>query len=174
MLWYYNVIITFVSEKTHSRKFSLHCLLKMAKILQLLSSYSILGLIRYLRLQVMGKELIVNGSCRNCGSCCRRINLEGKRGWLRHENAFFEVVADYPEYERFQITGKDEQGFLRFSCSWLSAEGFCKDHANRLDLCRNFPDKTLHFCGGVLPPGCGYMIQEVRPFKKYLADEIGE
>ncbi len=146
----------------------------MAKIRQLLSSYSFLGLIRYLRMQAMGKELIVTGSCKNCGSCCRRINLEGKRGWLRYEEDFFEVVADFPEYARFQITGKDEQGFLRFSCTWLTDEGFCKDHKNRLDLCRNFPDKTLHFCGGTLPDGCGYMIREVRPFKKYLSDELGK
>lgn len=91
---------------------------------------------------------------------------------MRYEEDFFEVVADFPEYARFQITGKDEQGFLRFSCTWLTDEGFCKDHKNRLDLCRNFPDKTLHFCGGTLPDGCGYMIREVRPFKKYLSDEI--
>ncbi len=146
----------------------------MAKIRQLLSSYSFLGLIRYLRLQTMGKELLVTGNCRHCGDCCRKINLEGKRGWLRHKDEFLEVTADYPEYERFQLIGKDDQGFLQFSCTWLTEAGHCRDHQNRLDLCRNFPDKTLHFCGGVLPPKCGYMINEVRPFRKYLADELGE
>jgi len=143
----------------------------MAKILQLLSSCSFTGLIRYLHMRLRGKELLVTGSCSNCGSCCRKINLEGHRGWLRHEQDFYAVAADYPEYQRFQITGKDEQGFLRFSCSWLTPEGFCKDHGERLDLCRNFPDKSLRFCGGTLPAGCGYLIQEVRPFSKYLADE---
>ncbi len=82
------------------------------------------------------------------------------------------MLMDYPGYERFQMSGKDEQGFLQFTCLWLNGEGMCQDHANRLPLCRNFPDKTLHFCGGALPPGCGYTIAEVRPFDRYLADEI--
>jgi hypothetical protein len=144
------------------------------KLQQVLSAYSFSGLIRYLRLRITGKDLLVNGACRNCGNCCRKINLEGRKGWLRQEEEFFAVVAGYPEYKRFQITGKDEQGFLCFSCTWLTDEGFCKDHEKRLNLCRNFPDKTLHFCGGVLPEGCGYEICEVRPFKKYLADEVSK
>ncbi len=118
----------------------------------------------------MGKELLVTGSCSCCGNCCRKINLEGERGWLRSEKDFFDVLHDYPEYKRFQITGKDKQGFLQFSCTWLSEAGLCRDHENRLGLCNTFPDKSLHFCGGMLPPGCGYMINEVRPFSNYLAD----
>lgn len=142
----------------------------MGKIYQQLASYSLLGLIRFFRMRCMGKELLVTGSCRSCGSCCRKINLEGPRGWLRSEQYFYEVLNDCPEYERFIITGKDEQGFLQFSCSWLNDNGFCKDHEQRLSLCRNFPDKSLHFCGGTLPSGCGYQISEVRPFKDYLAE----
>ena len=138
---------------------------------KLLSFCSFVGLLRYFRLKLTGKELLVSGSCQNCGNCCRRINLEGYRGWLRQESDFWDVVTEYPEYERFQIMGKDKQGFLRFTCSWLTDEGYCQDHPNRLRLCRNFPDKALHFCGGTLPPGCGYTLQEVRPFDKYLEDE---
>jgi len=164
----------FVSEKHVSRKYSLDHSLIMASIRQLLSSYSLLGLIRYLRMRLMGKELMVVGNCRNCGSCCRKINLEGQNGWLRRREDFFTVAADYPEYNRFQITGKDDQGFLQFSCSWLTKEGLCREHSKRLDLCRNFPDKSLHFCGGALPPTCGYSLQEVRPFEKYLSDEINK
>lgn len=144
----------------------------MAKLSQLLCSYSPLGLIRYLRMLLMGRELLVTGSCYCCGNCCKKINLEGARGWLRSEKEFFEVLHDYPEYERFQITGKDDQGFIQISCTWLTAEGNCRDHTKRLALCMNFPDKSLHFCGGKLPPGCGYSIDEVRPFDKYLEDEV--
>ena len=131
-----------------------------------------MGLIRYFRMLLMGKELLITGSCHCCGNCCKKINLEGVRGWLRSENDFFEVLREYPEYERFQITGKDDQGFIQFSCTCLTAEGLCRDHTKRLALCMNFPDKSLHFCGGKLPPGCGYSIVEVRPFDKYLEDEM--
>jgi len=146
----------------------------MAKILQLLSTYSPLGLIRYFRMLLTGRELLVVGSCHCCGACCRKINLEGEYGWLRIEKDFFDVLKQYPEYKRFQITGSDEQGFLQFSCLWLTPEGLCRDHTKRLPLCTNFPDKTLHFCGGKLPSGCGYGIHEVRPFARYLADEEKE
>ena len=138
------------------------------------SSYSFLGLIRYVRMKCMGKELLVTGSCRSCGNCCRKINLEGQGGWLRSEEDFLAVVKDYPEYERFTFTGRDQQGFLQFSCTWLTDEGFCRDHDNRLSLCMNFPDKSLHFCGGALPPGCSYSIREVRPFSKYLEEKVKE
>ncbi len=144
----------------------------MSKISRLLSTYSPLGLIRYLRMKVMGKELLITGSCHCCGNCCRKINLDGTYGWLRSEKEFFEVLKDYPEYERFEITGKDDQGFVQFTCKWLTDEGICVDHANSLSICVNFPDKSLHFCGGQLPSGCGFTLNEVRPFAKYLEDEI--
>jgi len=146
----------------------------MAKIAQLLSTYSPMGLIRHLRMVLMGKELLITGSCHCCGNCCKKINLEGLGGWLRSENDFYAVLHEYPEYERFQIIGKDEQGFIQFSCTWLTDEGICRDHTNRLSLCMNFPDKSLHFCGGKLPSGCGYSINEVRPFDRYLEDEVKE
>lgn len=146
----------------------------MFRVFKFLSSCSFLGVIRYMRLRVMGKELLVSGSCLCCGNCCRNINLESSNGWLRSARDFNEMVDAYPEYARFQITGKDKQGYLQFSCSWLDDKGFCKDHENRLSLCKNFPDKNLHFCGGSLLQDCGYHIAEVRPFSCYLADEIKE
>ncbi len=145
----------------------------MAKISQILSSYSLLGLIRYLRMRAMKRELLITGSCNCCGDCCRKINLEGEYGWLRQEKDFHSVVSDHPEYQRFQITGRDDQGFLQFSCNCLTKNNICGDHANRLDICRNFPDKSLHFCGGKLPANCGFQITEVRPFSKFLKDEMG-
>ncbi len=146
----------------------------MANISRLFATYSFMGLIRYLRMQFMGKELLITGSCRSCGNCCRKINLEGDGGWLRSEKDFLDVVTDYPEYKRFIITGKDQQGFIQFSCTWLTDAGLCRDHENRLSLCKNFPDKSLHFCGGTLPACCGYSINEVHPFSRYLADEVKE
>ncbi len=143
------------------------------EIKKVVTSYSLFGLVRYFRLKIMGRELLVVGSCKQCGSCCSCINLEGRKGWLRYEADFVDVVREYPEYARFMISGRDKQGFLQFSCSWLGTGGLCKDHEHRLSLCRNFPDKSLHFCGGTLPKGCGYSIREVRPFKKYLKDELG-
>ena len=144
----------------------------MTRLRKFLSSYSFLGAVRYLRLRLSGKELLVTGTCQTCGKCCRKINLEGDRGWLRSEKDFAAMLKHYPQYARFRICGKDEQGFLQFSCSWINSDGLCRDHKNRLPLCSSFPDKSLYFCGGTLPSGCGYQIREVRPFDRFLSEEL--
>lgn len=115
---------------------------------------------------------MVGGSCKACGACCRRLSLEGRSGWLRSVAELRRVRQNYPEYRRFKLIGRDEQGFLIFNCSWCSPEGYCDDYDNRLSLCRNFPEKSLKFCGGGLPHGCGYSFQFVEPFEKILTREV--
>jgi uncharacterized protein len=130
---------------------------------------SLPGLVRYLFVRMRGKSILVTGSCRGCGMCCRNISLEGREGWLRSEKAFYEIVIHHPDYRRFAITGKDSQGFLLFSCTWSTPEGTCRDHENRLSLCRKFPESSLVFAGGRLPLTCGYRFVEVVPFQKFLS-----
>lgn len=137
-----------------------------------LRSFSAVGLLRFVAMKLRGRSILVAGSCRGCGSCCRQLSLEGNEGWLRSESSFAKIVAKYPEYDRFTITGKDSQGFLLFTCSWLTADGSCIDHQRRLALCRNFPESSLLFCGGKLPAGCGYRFKAVIPFEKILAREL--
>ncbi|MDK9707693.1 MAG: YkgJ family cysteine cluster protein [Desulforhopalus sp.] len=142
---------------------------KIPLIFKRIRSLSLPGLVRYLFMRIRGKSILVTGSCRGCGMCCRSISLEGREGWLRSEKAFQEIVSNYPEYNRFTITGKDSQGFLLFSCSWSTADGTCGDYDNRLPLCRKFPESSHVFAGGRLPPSCGYRFVEVEPFQKVLS-----
>lgn len=134
--------------------------------------YSLQGWIRFFRLKITGKKVVVVGSCRMCGSCCRSICLEANGRWLRKEEEFYRVVKKHPEYSRFTVTGRDSQGFLLFSCSWFSSTGICKDHENRLPLCRNFPDMSLYFTGGEVPEACGYSFREITPFAVVLQKEL--
>ncbi len=140
--------------------------------LEKLRGFSFLGLIKYLLMRLQGKSLLVGGSCNGCGSCCRRLSLEGRNGWLRSVRDFKRIKSEYPEYQRFEMIGRDEQGFLIFNCSWCTDEGDCGDYDNRLLLCRNFPEKSLKFSGGSLPLSCGYRFLEVEPFEKSLNREI--
>jgi len=144
------------------------------RLVKELRSFSLFGIFRYLYLKVRGKSILVTGSCRGCGSCCSSISLEGRTGWLRLEKEFAEIVADYPEYDRFEIIGKDRQGFLLFRCNWRASEGGCKDYDNRLPLCRKFPESSLVFAGGRLPARCGYRFSEVVPFGKILRRELNK
>lgn len=137
-----------------------------------LKMFSLFGWARFIILKMQRKSISVVGQCSLCGKCCRKISLEVRGGWIRTEKQFFGIVRDYPEYARFVIDGKDGQGFLQFSCNWCTDEGVCRDHSNRLSICRNFPDISLYFCGGEVPMGCGYTFKKIVPFSKILDSEI--
>ena len=120
-----------------------------------------------------GKKVVVTGSCNLCGRCCRRVSLEAGGRWLRSEAEFNRLLTIYPEYRRFSLTGRDSQGFLLFTCSWYDEpSGVCRDHDNRLEICRSYPDIDLYFTGGEIHGGCGYQFSEVVPFEKILNREL--
>lgn len=137
-----------------------------------MGSFSLLGIIRYFALLITGKDVLIEGQCVQCGSCCRKISLRSDNGWIRHSKDFERVCDNYPEYSRFIPEGKDKEGFIQFSCSWITSEGVCKDYENRLAICKKFPSKSLHFCGGGLPPECGYRLKTGTPFQKVLKKEL--
>ena len=115
-----------------------------------------------------GRRIVVYGSCRQCGRCCRGMSLvfEGVR--VKNERQFKKLVKRKPEYGRFFISGRSERGFPEFSCSWQTPEGACRDHENRLDICAGFPTRTMYYLGGELPPGCGYRFVNRGKFEAVL------
>lgn len=115
-----------------------------------------------------GRNVMIYGSCRQCGRCCRGVSLvfEGVR--VKNERQFKKLVKRNPEYGRFFINGQSERGFPEFACSWLTPEGTCRDHENRLDICSRFPTRTMYFLGGELPPGCGYRFVKKGKFEAAL------
>jgi len=141
--------------------------------IQRLKRYSLLGWFRFLRMKLSGKVVMVNGGCNLCGRCCRRLSLEAGGRWLRSEEEFKRLVKLFPDYDRFVVAGRDNQGFLLFTCSWYDdVTGVCRDHEKRLEICRNYPDVDLYFTGGEIHEGCGYRFSEVVPFKEILNQEM--
>ena len=130
--------------------------MKRKKFPSILSDHSAVGLLHKLYLRLVGKELVVTGKCIGCGSCCRNINLETERGWLRNPDEFLALAEKFPDYARFAIVGKDAQGFLTFRCSWIGENGLCREYERRLSICRSYPESSLFFCGCRLLDGCGY------------------
>ncbi|MGB3211935.1 MAG: hypothetical protein WBB19_14625 [Desulforhopalus sp.] len=135
-------------------------------------SFSLAGIFKFLLLKLRGKAILVVGSCRSCGTCCGNICLEGSDGWIRTEQTFYEIVKKHPEYQRFEVIGKDQYGFVLFSCNWRTPQGSCLDYENRLPLCSKFPESSLVFAGGRLPDKCGYSFAEVVPFEKIFRKEL--
>lgn len=137
-------------------------------------NYTLQGCVRFLWLKVTGKTVRITGECSMCGRCCRRISLEANGRWVRKESEFNTVVRKHPEYRRFSIVDRDPQGFLLFTCSWYLSEGVCRDHGNRLPICRDFPHPSLYFSSGSVPKGCGYQFKVVTPFNTVLQKQIDD
>jgi hypothetical protein len=133
-----------------------------------LKNYRVGVLLNMVLMRITGREMIKTGKCICCGSCCRNINLKIDGKWLNSENEFEAITRILPEYKRFLITGVDEQGYLKFRCSYQREDMGCRDYQNRPDICRAFPEKSLIFCGGKVPDTCGFTIKPGVPFEQRL------
>lgn len=131
-----------------------------------------LGMFRYLKMKLLGRQVIVRGACKNCGACCRKMSLHIGGSWIRSVRRFRKLVKEDPDYGRFEITGRDSNGYLEFRCNWLQPDGTCRDHENRLGICRTYPDEELYFVNGKLIKGCGYIFEEVPDFERLLAGKM--
>ena len=128
--------------------------------------------IRYIKLRLKGQHIIISGSCRQCGNCCKNVSLELKGKWISSRRQFEELTNEYPEFRRFEIIGKDKAGILEFSCTWLHEDNACKDYENRLSICKQYPSKLLFLAGGNVTSSCGYTIEAGEPFARVLKKEL--
>ncbi len=144
----------------------------MGKEFTSFSKFTLAGVLYFIYLKLSGKELVVQGQCKMCGNCCRAINLEGPEGWLKSRKHFKNLLKKNGEFKRFSVLRKDSSGYLVFRCNKLTADGLCCDYENRPDVCRNFPNRNLLFCGGQLPAECGYRFVMVKSFGKILTKKL--
>lgn len=119
------------------------------------------GLYRRFRSFVLRREVEVVGQCRLCGNCCRDILLRDRGRWIRKEKQFDRLVEHLPEHARFELTGRDDLGFLSFACTCLGDDKLCTGYEDRPALCRNYPSKSLYYQGGWLRADCGFSFRAV-------------
>lgn len=105
-----------------------------------------------------GRGPVVSGHCLQCGRCCREIVLNTDGRWIRSPAQFHALLARHPDYERLEPRGRDADGRMLFTCSWLTPEGKCRCHEGRMALCRSHPSPTLWLRGVDLPRTCGYRL----------------
>ncbi|MEE4243246.1 MAG: YkgJ family cysteine cluster protein [Desulfopila sp.] len=147
-------------------------LMRVSNLLQYVFSLPAGSLLKLVHLKLSGRKYLLSGNCKCCGKCCRHINLRYRKGWIRNEKQFSELVKENPEYQRFTVTTKDPLGYLQFNCSWFDSDEGCRDYDKRLDICRRYPNTSLLLHGGKLLKGCGYRLSEGVPFEKYLDKEL--
>jgi hypothetical protein len=118
------------------------------------------------------KIIEIQGACKRCGKCCTNINLCEAGTWISKKSQFRKMVAEKPEYARLQIIGKNTQGTLHFSCTWLNSNNECKDYENRLDICKVFPNQMVITNQGEVPEGCGFTVNVHSSFDAVLRKTI--
>ena len=131
------------------------------------------GMFRYLKLKLKREEVFVDGSCHQCGNCCKHIYLfTGPGKVVKNQKQYDKMVKKDPETSRFEIIA-DEGNALVFKCNWLTDENKCKDHEHRLQLCKNYPAKIMYYTDFVTGKDCGYTIRTGKPFSKTFKKLMG-
>jgi hypothetical protein len=125
----------------------------------------------FIVLKIRGQEPIRTGQCNQCGQCCRSFRVKSEGKWIKTPSQFQRLIQQKPEYSRLICKGKID-GDLYFTCSWLTSDGICKDHQNRLRICKEYPSTTRFYTGNKLPNHCGYAIEAVVPFDKILKKKL--
>lgn len=105
----------------------------------------------------------VEGHCLQCGKCCRHMYSID----TYTEKEFKIMQFLYPSYKRFYIAGKDKDGHFIFACKYVQDDGKCSVYKKRLNMCKKYPKKIIHF-NGIMHEGCGFKVRPELSFEDYL------
>lgn len=105
----------------------------------------------------------LKGECLKCAKCCRYIHSQGLGSEI--EFAFLQFI--YPEYKKFTIAGKDEQGNFVIICKLIDKDNLCPIYDKRPSVCNNYPN-SKKYPKGCLHKGCGFSIHPEKSFKDFL------
>ncbi|TIH20136.1 YkgJ family cysteine cluster protein [Marinifilum sp. JC120] len=126
------------------------------------------------RLKRKRQNVVIRGNCKMCGSCCRSICLNVGNKWLKTKKHLANAIDEDEALSRFEICGKTEEGYLKFSCTCLNENGTCDDYENRPRLCRTFPNPSIFMQFGELPAGCGFRMSTEIDFEKVLHEAMDD
>ncbi|MBN1493385.1 MAG: YkgJ family cysteine cluster protein [Candidatus Omnitrophica bacterium] len=96
------------------------------------------------------------GTCKMCGRCCRHVYLRNRGDLLSNFDEYLQMLIENEKLKRFQVKGRDAQGYLFFACSMVTSDNRCKDHANRPLMCRAYPDIGMIMYDAVPKDDCGF------------------
>lgn len=98
----------------------------------------------------------LEGTCRQCGSCCREIHLKLTPGQMRSKLFTSLAVRWISWLFGFILLKIDRENHsLIFTCRYLTAEGKCGNYPWRANVCRNYP-LVDYFTEPKFLPGCGF------------------
>ncbi len=125
---------------------------------------------RFILSKILRKHYLRTGKCKGCGGCCSHIYVKHFRHVVKDEKEFEKLQYLHYFYSGLKIIGKDDLGLI-FECTHLDPDTKkCKIHFWRPGICRRYPQEELFSMGGTLSEDCGYKMEPIYPFKKYLND----
>jgi len=133
----------------------------------------ILHLIKFrhrIRLFFNPSNVVIQGECRKCGTCCRNLILVDGKKIVSSEEEFERLIKRVPDYAMFSIRPEspNKDGDLIFHCSNLNHEGTCSIHATRPRICEGYPSKAMFVKDGNLFEKCGYYVKPAVSFQDIL------
>lgn len=86
---------------------------------------------------------------------------------LGSEKEFRFLQFIYPEYRKFKVQGKDENGNYVIACSLIDKDNLCPIYPKRSNICRKYPAPYFK-SPGILHKDCGFYIKPEKTFKYFL------
>lgn len=126
------------------------------------------GLWRKAASRLSGRDVAVRGRCLRCGSCCRDLTLVINGRTISGTRDLKTLHAHAEDYRRFLPSGRDPEGNITVTCTYLGEDGACTVYDERPAICREHPARDLYYVGGDPGEGCGYRFERTRSFSAML------
>jgi len=110
--------------------------------------------------KMFGTRWHLQGSCRQCGNCCKRIILTMTPAQSR--SPLFRKIATgwiLWLFDFILLEVNEAENYLAFTCRHLRADGKCGNYFWRPNICRNYP-LVDYFNEPKFLPGCGFSARE--------------
>jgi Fe-S-cluster containining protein len=120
--------------------------------------------------KLFSSKFVLNGKCKQCGQCCRKIAFYLDKKLIKTKQQFEKLKKLNKKYNHFYISGRDIDGALFFTCKSLTDDNKCKDYMFRSIACRNYPKINPEFIinGGEPLDNCGYNFGVNKKFSEYI------
>jgi hypothetical protein len=117
-----------------------------------------------------GKYLIREGSCNQCGSCCKNLFLSYGKEVIKDREDFEALKSLHPdEYGFFDVLRESEFGLI-FKCNNLGDDDLCMDYHARPVFCRSYPNEAGVLMGAKLPADCSFKFTPIKSFDETLTE----
>lgn len=129
-------------------------------------------LVQWITNRFAHKGSVIQGSCNQCGHCCRNLLLYDGDSVIRNRQQLDRLLARQPHYEFFEPMYQDEDlDGLYFSCRHIGEDNRCQIYATRPAICDDYPNPRMFLHGARLPEACSYELTPRHTFASHMKQQ---